>query len=365
MEAGIPEQDRIRKINFPIFTKKRMQIYKNIPLTNYNTFRLGYHADCLVRIRTVEEAVSFFKRGNICKKPILIIGSGSNILFTEEFRGTIIFPDMRGIRNEKSNKKEAIISAGAGVKWDSLVEWTVLKGLGGLENLSLIPGRTGAAAVQNIGAYGAEIKDTIIKVKAVSVQDGSVRIFDRDECNFGYRSSVFKTTLKGKFLVTRIWFRLSKDPEFKVGYGSVKEELDKLGQLSLVNIRQAVINIRRNKLPDPDITGNAGSFFKNPVVSAEKAVALRNIYPEMPCYEQTSTDVKLAAGWLIDQCGWKGKRIGDAGVHDKQALVLINYGKATGEEIFALSEKIRKSVSDKFGIELEREVEVIGRSFSC
>ena len=342
-----------------------MQIYKNIPLTNYNTFRLGYHADCLVRIRTVEEAVSFFKRGNIYKKPLLILGSGSNILFTDEFRGTIIIPDIRGIRNEKNNSSEAIISAGAGVKWDSLVEWTVSKGLGGIENLSLIPGRTGAAAVQNIGAYGVEIKDTIVKVKAISVQDGSIRIFDADECNFSYRSSVFKTTLKGKFLVTRIWFRLSKDPEFKVDYGSVKEELGKIGDVSLASIRQAVINIRRNKLPDPDIIGNAGSFFKNPVVSVEKAGTLRSMFPGMPCYELTSSAVKLAAGWLIEQCGWKGKRIGDAGVHDKQALVLINHGEATGEEIFTLSEMIKKSVSDKFGIELEREVEVIGRSFSC
>ncbi len=341
-----------------------MQIYKNIPLTNYNTFRLGYHTDCLVRIRTEEEAVSFLTRG-IYKKPLLILGAGSNILFTDEFRGTIIIPDLRGIRNEKSNHKEAIISAGAGVKWDSLVEWTVRKELSGLENLSLIPGLTGAAAVQNIGAYGAEIKDTIVKIKAISVQDGSIRIFDSDECNFAYRSSVFKATLKGKYLVTRVWFRLSKDPLFKIEYGSVKEEISKIGNISLANIRQAVINIRSNKLPDPDIIGNAGSFFKNPVISAEKAEDLKRMFPEMPCYEHTSSAVKLAAGWLIEKCGWKGTRIGDAGVHDKQALVLINHGKATGEEIFALSEKIRNSVSEKFGVELEREVEVIGKSFSC
>jgi UDP-N-acetylmuramate dehydrogenase len=296
---------------------------------------------------------------------LLIIGDGSNILFTNDFRGTILKPELKGIRIEKSSGSEVIVSAGAGVKWDNLVKWTVEKGLCGLENLSLIPGQTGAAAVQNIGAYGTEIKETILKVRSISTQDGSVRIFDRDECNFGYRSSVFKTTEKGKFLVTRVWFRLSNDKRFKIDYGSVREEINKLGEINLANIRQAVINIRRNKLPDPDITGNAGSFFKNPVVSAERAADLKKLFPGMPCYEQNSSDVKLAAGWLIEQCGWKGRSIGNAGVHEKQALVLINHGSASGEEIFTLSEMIKNSVKNKFDIELEREVEVIGKSFSC
>lgn len=342
-----------------------MLIFKNIPLSDYNTFRLGYQADCLVRIRTEQEAIDFMKKSFSWKRPLLIIGGGSNLLFTDEFRGTILKPDLRGIRIEKCNGSEVIISAGAGVKWDNLVEWTVKKGLCGLENLSLIPGQTGAAAVQNIGAYGTEIKETILKVKCITVKDGSARMFDRDECNFNYRSSVFKTTEKGKFLVTRVWFRLSKDKSFRIDYGSVREEINKLGQINLTNIRQAVINIRRNKLPDPEIEGNAGSFFKNPVVSAEKASSLKALFPGIPCYEQTSSDIKIAAGWLIEQCGWKGRRIGDAGVHEKQALVLINHGSASGAEIFAMSEMIKNSVKDKFGIELDREVEVIGKSFSC
>lgn len=342
-----------------------MLIFKNIPLNNYNTFRLGYKADCLVRVKTEREAVAFMRKNFSWKDPLLIIGDGSNILFTNDFRGTILKPELKGIRIEKSSGSEVIVSAGAGVKWDNLVKWTVEKGLCGLENLSLIPGQTGAAAVQNIGAYGTEIKETILKVRSISTQDGSVRIFDRDECNFGYRSSVFKTTEKGKFLVTRVWFRLSNDKRFKIDYGSVREEINKLGEINLANIRQAVINIRRNKLPDPDITGNAGSFFKNPVVSVEKATDLKNLFPGMPCYEQNSSDVKLAAGWLIEQCGWKGRSIGNAGVHEKQALVLINHGSASGEEIFTLSEMIKNSVKNKFDIELEREVEVIGKSFSC
>jgi UDP-N-acetylmuramate dehydrogenase len=342
-----------------------MLIFKNIPLNNYNTFRLGYKADCLVRVKTEREAVAFMRKNFSWKDPLLIIGDGSNILFTNDFRGTILKPELKGIRIEKSSGSEVIVSAGAGVKWDNLVKWTVEKGLCGFENLSLIPGQTGAAAVQNIGAYGTEIKETILKVRSISTQDGSVRIFDRDECNFGYRSSVFKTTEKGKFLVTRVWFRLSNDKRFKIDYGSVREEINKLGEINLANIRQAVINIRRNKLPDPDITGNAGSFFKNPVVSAERAADLKKLFPGMPCYEQNSSDVKLAAGWLIEQCGWKGRSIGNAGVHEKQALVLINHGSASGEEIFTLSEMIKNSVKNKFDIELEREVEVIGKSFSC
>ncbi len=342
-----------------------MLIFKNIPLNNYNTFRLGYKADCLVRVKTEREAVAFMRKNFSWKDPLLIIGDGSNILFTNDFRGTILKPELKGIRIEKSSGSEVIVSAGAGVKWDNLVKWTVEKGLCGFENLSLIPGQTGAAAVQNIGAYGTEIKETILKVRSISTQDGSVRIFDRDECNFGYRSSVFKTTEKGKFLVTRVWFRLSNDKRFKIDYGSVREEINKLGEINLANIRQAVINIRRNKLPDPDITGNAGSFFKNPVVSVEKAADLKKLFPGMPCYEQNSSDVKLAAGWLIEQCGWKGRSIGNAGVHEKQALVLINHGSASGEEIFTLSEMIKNSVKNKFDIELEREVEVIGKSFSC
>lgn len=218
----------------------------------------------------------------------------------------------------------------------------------------------GAAPIQNIGAYGTEVKDTIEKVQAVSLENSSLREFHRHEFRFGYRSSIFKTDLKGKYLITKVYFKLSTNPVLNLVYGSLSEEVSKLGGATLKNVRNAVINIRRSKLPDPAIIGNAGSFFKNPVVDMSTAEALRKRYPEMPCYVDSAGGIKLAAGWLIEQCGWKGKRSGDAGVHDKQALVIVNYGGASGREIYDLSEEIRKSVWYRFEVELEREVEVVG-----
>lgn len=234
------------------------------------------------------------------------------------------------------------------------------KGFGGLENLSLIPGKVGATPVQNIGAYGAEAKDTIVKVVALDKNDGSRHAFSNSECEFRYRESIFKKKFKGRYLVTRVYFRLSVNPTLKLEYGSLKEEVQKLGGATLKNVRQAVINIRRSKLPDPEIIANAGSFFKNPVVDNSVALDLKKAIPDCPALTIRQEALNWAAGWLIEQCGWKGKRIGDAGVHDKQSLVLVNHGKATGKEIFDLSEKIKSSVSEKFGIDLEREVEVIG-----
>lgn len=339
-----------------------MKIYKNIPLKKYNTFGLNYTAECLIHIKTEKEASSLFNGSADWKKPLLILGSGSNILFIDDFKGTILYHELEGIKIEeqKQNKESVIISAGAGVIWDKLVEWTVENGYSGLENLSLIPGTVGASPVQNIGAYGTEVKDFIEKVKTIRISDGTVRIFQNSECKFGYRNSIFKKEEKGHYLVTRVYYKLIKKPLLNLAYGSLKEEVSRLGSESLKNVRQAVINIRRNKLPDPQIIGNAGSFFKNPVVSRSMVDTLKKEYILMPLFEDQSGLTKLAAGWLIDQCGWKGKRIGDAGVHDKQALVLINYGKATGKEIYELSQAIQKSVNEKFGVELEREVEVIG-----
>jgi UDP-N-acetylmuramate dehydrogenase len=336
-------------------------IFENISLKKYNTFGLDYKADYLINIRSEEEARSLFTGKTSFRKPLLILGGGSNILFTDDFRGTIIFPDIEGINIEKAEFKDGnvIVSAGSGVVWDKFVEWTVDRGFGGLENLSLIPGKVGAAPVQNIGAYGVEVKDYIEKVRTVSVYDGSVRIFNKEECEFGYRNSVFKNREKGKYLVTRVFFKLSDNPVLNLFYDSLKEEVSRIGQESVKNIRHAVINIRKSKLPDPEETGNAGSFFKNPVVTEAYANHLRVIYPEMPVFDEKAGSKKLAAGWLIERCGWKGKRTNDAGVHPKQALVIVNYGKATGTEIFSLSQEIKRSVWEKFGIELEREVEVI------
>lgn len=337
-----------------------MKVYKNISLKKYNTFGLDYMADNLIHIRTGQEAISIFRKEISFKKPYLIIGSGSNILFTGDFRSTILYPEIGGIQIEEKNHENVIVSAGAGVNWDKLVEWTVNKGFYGLENLSLIPGMTGATPVQNIGAYGVEVKDYIEKVRAISISDGSIKLFSNSDCKFGYRNSIFKEQNKGKYLIERVYYKLNLRPLLIINYGSLQEEIEKLGQVTLKTVRQAVINIRRSKLPDPEVIGNAGSFFKNPVVRVPESESLKMQYPQLPVYDDKSGGMKLAAGWLIEQCGWKGKRTGDAGVHDKQALVLVNYGKATGKDIFNLSEEIRKSVREKFGVELEREIEIVG-----
>jgi UDP-N-acetylmuramate dehydrogenase len=314
----------------------------------------------MVLVESEDDAVSVFTTRSLSPDCFLILGDGSNILFTSDFGGTIFHSKIQGINIESITNEHVIISAGSAVNWDSLVGWCVQRGFGGLENLSLIPGTVGASPVQNIGAYGAEAKDYIEKVRFVSTEDGLVSEFNNSQCRFGYRDSIFKHELKGKIFVVSVYFRLKLNPVLKTDYGSLGEELKRLGGVTLGNIRKAVINIRKSKLPDPDIFGNAGSFFKNPVVAAETARLLLNEFPDMPVYPDSSGGNKLAAGWLIDVCGWKGARRGDAGVHEKQALVLVNYGKATGTEIYYLSEEIRESVLKKFGIELEREVDVIG-----
>jgi UDP-N-acetylmuramate dehydrogenase len=334
-------------------------ILRNIALKNYNTFGIHLKADYFISVKSEKEAISVFSRPGSLKEPVFILGGGSNLLFTKNFQGTIIHPEIMGIKKVEQKPDYIIVSSGAGVPWDYFVEWTVNKGFGGLENLSLIPGMVGAAPVQNIGAYGVEVKDTIEKVRAISLTNGSVKEFSNEECRFGYRDSIFKDDLKGKYLITKVFFKLLINPSFNTIYGSLKEETEKLGRISLHSVREAVIKIRSGKLPDPSQIGNAGSFFKNPVISKSVAEKLRQKYPLIPCYDDPSGSAKIAAGWLIDQCGWKGKRNGDAGVHDKQALVLVNYGKATGMEILKLSDEIRQSVSDKFGILLEKEVEVI------
>jgi UDP-N-acetylmuramate dehydrogenase len=342
------------------YKKKMMLVDKNVSLKKYNTFGLDYMAECIIHLKTEQEAVSLFKNQNSCKKPFLIIGGGSNLLFTCDFKGTILLPQFAGIMVEEEDQDTVLISAGAGVYWDKLVEWTVDNGYGGLENLSLIPGKVGATPVQNIGAYGVEVKDSIEKVRAVSVEDGSIAEFSNEDCRFDYRNSIFKGKNKHKYLIVKVYYRLKTKPLLKLDYGSLNDEIKKLGDITLKNVRQAVINIRKSKLPDPEYIGNAGSFFKNPVVTTDFAESLKKSYPQIPAYVDTSGGIKLAAAWLIDQCGWKGKRVGNAAVHDKQALVLVNYGLATGSEIYNLSESIKSSVREKFGVDLEREVEVIG-----
>jgi UDP-N-acetylmuramate dehydrogenase len=343
-----------------IYKKKGMLIRECVSLASFNTFGLDYKASCMIHLSDENEALLLFKRETAWKEPFLVLGRGSNILFVSDFKGTIIHPGIEGIRVEKEVGDEVIVSAGAGIEWDKLVEWTTLQGFGGLENLSLIPGTTGAVPVQNIGAYGVEAKDRVTLVETLDTDDGSDRVFRGKECGFGYRTSIFKKEYKGKYLVTRVHFRLDKRASYNLTYGSLKTEVGKLGGATLKNIRQAVINIRQSKIPDPAIIGNAGSFFKNPVVSRDTAVTLGEKYPGLPVYDDSPGTCKLAAGWLIEKCGWKGKRIGDAGVHEKQALVLVNHGEATGNEILHLAEKITASVMEEFGIMLEQEVEIIG-----
>jgi len=335
-------------------------IPKNVSLKSYNTFGLNYRSEYFISVKSESEAIKIIQEEASAINPKLILGGGSNLLFTEDYKGIIIHPEIGGIKIEEKKPEYVIVSAGAGVEWDSFVAWAVENGLGGIENLSLIPGNIGAAPVQNIGAYGVEVEDTIEKVRAISLENTSVREFGKNECMFNYRSSIFKTELKGKYLIARVFFKLSTNPALNLIYGSLAEEAAKLGGATLKNVRDAIITIRSSKLPDPKIIGNAGSFFKNPVIDSATAETLRKRYPQMPCYKDMSGGVKLAAGWLIEQCGWKGKTSGNTGVHDKQALIIVNNGNATGTEILHLSEEIRKSVWYRFDVELEREVEVIG-----
>ena len=247
---------------------------------------------------------------------------------------------------------------GAGEVWDDFVAWAVERGLGGVENLSLIPGEVGASAVQNIGAYGVEAKDVIALVEAIDLSNGQKRVFGTEECNYAYRQSIFKNALKGKYAITYVTYRLQKQPVLKLDYGNIRAVLGDNGQHTISDVRQAIIDIRNAKLPDPKVQGNAGSFFMNPVVSREKFLSIQKDYPQMPFYE-VEGGVKIPAGWMIDQCGWKGKSLGRAGVHDKQALVLVNLGGASSEEIITLCNTICKDVYDKFGIDIHPEVNLI------
>ena len=289
----------------------------------------------------------------------MILGGGSNVLFTKGFNGHVLHPNIKGIEILEDNKDEVILKVGAGEDWDEFVGYCVDNGWGGVENLSLIPGNVGTCPIQNIGAYGVEVKDVIEEVETIEIETLKTHCYKNSECEFGYRDSIFKRKLKGKHIITHVNFRLKKVPEFKLDYGNLKEGLKRFEQVDLKSIRQSVINIRNSKLPDPDEFGNSGSFFKNPVVHSEKAKRINEEYLEMPSYKISDEEVKIPAAWLIETAGWKGKRVGDAGVHERQALVLVNYGNASGEEIINLATQIQSSVKKQFDIELEMEVNVV------
>ena len=337
-----------------------MEIRKDYSLLSHNTFGMDIKASLFIEYTSVEELKEILLRYPLEEGCWLHIGGGSNLLFKGDYPGIILHSAIKGYEILEENEQEVIVRVGAGEVWDDFVAYSVEKGWYGAENLSLIPGEVGASAVQNIGAYGMEAKDLIVNVETVEVATGEERIFTNAECAYAYRESAFKLSLKGKYIVTKVSYRLKKTPYYHLDYGNVRAELEKSGiALTLSNVREVIIKIREGKLPDPKVQGNAGSFFMNPIVPRGQFEALLAEYPQMPHYVVDAERVKIPAAWMIDQCGWKGKRLGNAGVHDKQALVLVNAGGATGEEVIRLSEAIQKSVFDKFGIRISPEVNFI------
>lgn len=333
----------------------------NCSLLPYNTFGMDVKASRFVEYASVEELRGLWNAEREAVARALHIGGGSNLLFTSDYEGLILHSAIKGYTVVKETEEEVEVRVGAGEVWDDFVAYTVANGWYGAENLSLIPGEVGASAVQNIGAYGVEAKDLIVSVDTFGLETGEERRFMREECRYAYRESVFKQELKGKYAVTFVTYRLKKHPVFHLEYGNIRAELEKQGcQVDLENVRRIIIAIRQTKLPDPKVLGNAGSFFMNPVVPKMQFEALLAQYPDMPHYPVDEAHVKIPAGWMIDRCGWKGKRVGHAGVHEKQALVLVNCGGATGKEVMHLAEEIVASVRERFGVTIRPEVNYIG-----
>lgn len=336
-----------------------VKVEENVSLKPYNTFGIDARAESLFRLTESDDLNRLQSLKS--SKPILILGGGSNILFTQDFAGTVILNELKGIQFSPLSPDTMLVKAAAGENWHSFVMHCIENEWGGIENLSLIPGKVGASPMQNIGAYGVEIKDTFHSLEALDLHTGLIKTFYKDDCRFGYRESIFKNSARNRYLIVSVTFGLSRrNHQFNTSYGAINDELEKMkAGPSLRSISNAVISIRRSKLPDPAVTGNAGSFFKNPVVSNEHAEAIKAQHPDLVCYPVSDKEVKLAAGWLIERAGWKGFRKGQAGVHPKQALVLVNYGGARGSEILELSQNIMDDVANKFGVQLQREVNVI------
>lgn len=337
-----------------------IRFFENHSLKSYNTFGVDAKAKFFFEFTDASDLSIFLNANESWKEEkLIVLGQGSNILFLNDFDGLVIHPKVPGINTVNEDRNNYWVEVGAGEVWDDFVEFCVTYNFGGVENLSLIPGNVGAAPVQNIGAYGQEVCAVVEKVKGYDLEKMEMTEYSVDECRFAYRDSIFKSYLKNKFIISSVVFRLDKFPEFNLQYGQLEQKVKERGEPSLQSIRETVIEIRNSKLPAVTDIGNAGSFFKNPVVDASLADSLKMQFENLPVYPASGGKQKLAAGWLIEQTGWKGKREGDAGVHGKQALVLVNHGNATGKEIFEFSEKIRKSVFEKFGVELEREVNCI------
>ncbi|MBO9615777.1 MAG: UDP-N-acetylmuramate dehydrogenase [Dyadobacter sp.] len=338
-----------------------MLVQSNVSLRHLNTFGLDADARYFVNVRSVDELTAILRDPEWKGTPKFILGGGSNILLTQDIDALVIHPDIKGIKIIGETEEAVVLEVGAGEVWHDFVMHCVDNGYGGVENLSLIPGTVGAAPMQNIGAYGVEIKSVIESVQAVNMEHGEKRVFSNAECEFGYRESVFKKALKHKYVITGATFRLSKKPVLNAAYGDVQKTLQEMGaeNPTIRDISEAIMRIRRSKLPDPAEIGNAGSFFKNPEIPVAQFAHLRETFPEVPGYPVDAETVKVPAGWLIERAGWKGYREGEIGVHARQALVLVNYGGGTGAQIKALSEKIQASVAGQFGIRLNAEVNFI------
>jgi UDP-N-acetylmuramate dehydrogenase len=339
----------------------RMETRQNISLKPYNTFGIDAKAAVFASFKSIDELQELLTQQVKPKTKCMVLGGGSNVLFSRDYDGIILKNEVPGIEKVKEDDEFVYVRAGAGENWHQLVLHCIKNNWAGIENLSLIPGCVGASPMQNIGAYGVELSEVFSELKAFHLKEKTNYTFALKDCAFGYRDSVFKNKYRDQFAIIHVTFRLRKQPVFNTSYGAIKEELEKMNvtELSIQAISQAVINIRSAKLPDPKTIGNAGSFFKNAEISEEKFLQLRSQFPDIIGHPVANGNIKLASAWLIEQCGWKGFRRGDAGCHEKQALVLVNYGNATGEEILKLSEEIMQSVNEKFGVLLEREVNVV------
>lgn len=338
-----------------------MQIHSDYSLQNLNTFHIDAKAKYFVEVNSLEEFKELQEHRIFKREKILVLGGGSNVLFTKDVDGMVVKNSLLGKELLREDKNHFYVKANAGEVWHTFVLWCIQNNYAGVENLSLIPGQVGASPIQNIGAYGVELKDVCDSVEAIHLRTGEQIVLSNLDCEFGYRDSVFKHQLKDEYLITAVNYRLNKSPNFQVSYGDVKATLQDMNvqNLTLKNVSDAVVRIRSSKLPDPKVLGNAGSFFKNPTVTQEKYEELVATNPVMPSFPQKDGTVKIPAGWLIEQCGWKGKVVGNTGSHKSQALVLVNYGNATGAEIYQLALDIKKSVFDKFGVEVNPEVNLV------
>ena len=338
-----------------------MNIIENYPLLKLNTFAVDVKAKYFISINTVNELIELTKTKVFKDLQLLILGGGSNILFTKDFDGLVILNNIKGKEIIDQTQESIFLKIGAGENWHELVMYTVDNGWGGIENLSLIPGNTGTAPMQNIGAYGVEIKETFVELEALEISSGKIVKFNNSDCEFGYRESVFKNKMKNQYIILNITLELKKNPVLNINYGDVKAILESQNIInpSIKEVSNTIISIRQSKLPDPKIIGNSGSFFKNPIVSLNQLEFIKKKYPNVVNYKINENEFKIAAGWMIERAGWKGKKFNNYGVHEKQALVLVNYGLANGMEIFNLSEEIILDIKHKFGITLEREVNII------